>query len=60
MKTYQTSEIKNIVLVGGAGSGKTTLTNRLKERFGDHVSVVYHDSYARCRVLALNLLDRTC
>jgi len=34
-----------IGIAGGTGSGKTTLTNRLKERFGDHVSVVYHDSY---------------
>ncbi len=29
MKTYQTSEIKNIVLVGGAGAGKTTLAEAL-------------------------------
>ena len=34
-----------IGIAGGTSSGKTTLTNRLKERFGDHVSVVYHDSY---------------
>ena len=29
----------------GTGSGKTTLTRRLKERFGGHVSVLYHDNY---------------
>lgn len=34
-----------IGIAGGTGSGKTTLTNRLKERFGRDVSVVYHDSY---------------
>ncbi len=32
-------------IAGGTGSGKTTLTERLKERFGDDVSVIYHDSY---------------
>lgn len=34
-----------IGIAGGTGSGKTTLTNRLKERFGSQVSVVYHDNY---------------
>ena len=34
-----------IGIAGGTGSGKTTLTCRLKERFGDHVAVVYHDNY---------------
>lgn len=37
-----------IGIAGGTGSGKTTLTNRLKERFGDDVSVVYHDNYYKC------------
>ncbi len=32
-------------IAGGTGSGKTTLTQRLKERFGEDVSVIYHDSY---------------
>ena len=34
-----------IGIAGGTGSGKTTLTLRLKERFGDNVSILYHDSY---------------
>ncbi len=34
-----------IGIAGGTGSGKTTLTERLKERFGDDVSIVYHDNY---------------
>lgn len=38
-------DIMIIGIAGGAGSGKTTLTNRLKERFGDDVTVVYHDNY---------------
>ena len=36
-----------IGIAGGTGSGKTTLTRRLKEQFGDAVSVVYHDNYYR-------------
>lgn len=38
-------EIMIIGIAGGTGSGKTTLTNRIKERFGDDVTVVYHDNY---------------
>ena len=34
-----------IGIAGGTGSGKTTLTRKLKERFGPDVSVVYHDNY---------------
>lgn len=34
-----------IGIAGGTGSGKTTLTRRLKDTFGDDVSVVYHDNY---------------
>ena len=34
-----------IGIAGGTGSGKTTVTNKLKEYFGDDVSVVHHDSY---------------
>ena len=32
-------------VAGGTGSGKTTLTKRLKERFGDQISVISHDNY---------------
>lgn len=38
-------DVMVIGIAGGTGSGKTTLTNRLKEHFGDDVSVMYHDNY---------------
>lgn len=34
-----------IGIAGGTGSGKTTITRRLVQRFGKDVSVVYHDNY---------------
>ncbi len=34
-----------IGIAGGTGSGKTTLTNRLKEKFPYSISVVTHDNY---------------
>ena len=34
-----------IGIAGGTGSGKTTLTRKLKERFGQDVSVISHDNY---------------
>lgn len=34
-----------IGVAGGSGSGKSTFTNRLKEAFGDRVTVIYHDNY---------------
>lgn len=34
-----------IGIAGGTGSGKTTLTRRLVERFGDNVCVICHDNY---------------
>ncbi len=36
-----------IGIAGGTGSGKTTLTEHIKKRFGDAVSVIYHDNYYR-------------
>ncbi|NCB64173.1 MAG: uridine kinase [Clostridia bacterium] len=38
-------DVMVIGIAGGTGSGKTTLTQRLKERFGGDVSVLYHDNY---------------
>lgn len=37
-----------IGIAGGTGSGKTTLTENLKQEFGDAVTVVYHDNYYKC------------
>ena len=34
-----------IGIAGGTGSGKTTLTEHLKQHFGEEVSVIHHDSY---------------
>ena len=34
-----------IGVAGGSGSGKSTFTNRLKNEFGDRVTVIYHDNY---------------
>ena len=36
-----------IGVAGGSGSGKSTFTNRLKEYFGDSITVLYHDNYYR-------------
>lgn len=38
-----------IGIAGGTGSGKSTFTNRIKEKFGDDVTVIYHDNYYRQR-----------
>ncbi len=39
------SEILVIGIAGGTGSGKTTLMNRIIERFKDQVTVLSHDNY---------------
>lgn len=39
-----------IGIAGGTGSGKTTLTEKLKERFASDVSVLYHDNYYKKHV----------
>ena len=36
-----------IGIAGGTGTGKSTFTNRLKEYFGDNITVIYHDNYYR-------------
>ncbi|MEE1085658.1 MAG: uridine kinase [Schaedlerella sp.] len=38
-----------IGIAGGTGSGKSTFTNRIKEKFGDDVTVIYHDNYYKRR-----------
>lgn len=39
------SNVIVIGIAGGTGSGKTTITRKLIERFGDDVSVINHDNY---------------
>lgn len=34
-----------IGIAGGTGSGKTTITRRIIQRFGSDVTVIHHDSY---------------
>ena len=34
-----------IGIAGGTGSGKTTLMNRIIEKFSDHITVLSHDNY---------------
>ena len=38
-----------IGIAGGTGSGKTTLTEHIKKKFGDEVSVLYHDNYYKAQ-----------
>ena len=38
-----------IGIAGGTGSGKTTLTQHLKEHFKEHVTVIKHDNYYKAR-----------
>lgn len=38
-------DIMIIGIAGGTGSGKTTVTRKLKDFFGDDISVLYHDNY---------------
>ena len=39
------SAILTIGIAGGTGSGKTTITKRIMERFGGNISVINHDNY---------------
>ncbi len=39
------SDIMVIGIAGGTGSGKTTITNQIKERLGADVTVITHDNY---------------
>jgi uridine kinase len=44
------SDIMIIGIAGGTGSGKTTLTEQIRKRFGEDVTVIYHDNYYRLQV----------
>ena len=48
-------DILIIGIAGGTGSGKSTLTERLKKRFGDEVTVIRHDDYYKEQVLKKRL-----
>lgn len=39
------SNVMVVGIAGGTGSGKTTITRKLMQRFGGNVSVIYHDNY---------------
>lgn len=39
------NDVLVIGIAGGTGSGKTTITRKLVEKFGDDVSVIKHDNY---------------
>ena len=39
------SDVMVIGIAGGTGSGKTTITRKLIECFGEDVSVIHHDNY---------------
>lgn len=39
-----------IGIAGGTGSGKTTLVNQLCKKFGNSVSVIYHDNYYKANM----------
>lgn len=43
------NDIIVIGIAGGTGSGKTTITKAIMKRFGDEVTVIYHDDYYKAR-----------
>lgn len=56
-ENHMTQSLTPIIIgiAGGTGSGKSTLTNRLRDAFGDRVAVLYHDNYYRSyREIPLN------
>ena len=42
-------ETLTIGIAGGTGSGKTTITKKIIQSFGNSVSVIYHDNYYKAR-----------
>ncbi len=43
------NDIIVIGIAGGSGSGKTTITKKIEERFRTDVTVIYHDDYYKAR-----------
>ena len=43
------NDIIIIGIAGGTGSGKTTITKKIEERFQEEVTVLYHDDYYKAR-----------
>ncbi len=43
------TDIMVIGIAGGTGSGKTTITKKIAESFGEDVTVIYHDDYYKAR-----------
>ncbi len=39
------SKVCIVGIAGGSASGKTTIVNRIREKFGDDIVVISHDSY---------------
>ena len=39
------SKICIVGIAGGSASGKTTIVNIIREKFGDNIVVISHDSY---------------
>lgn len=44
-RALRMSNVMVIGIAGGSGSGKTTITRKIIQRFGDNVTVIQHDSY---------------
>ena len=56
------SDVMVIGLAGGTGSGKTTITKKLMQRFGGEVSVIYEffskeDLQIRTKLTSTNIQD---
>lgn len=49
-----------IGIAGGSGSGKTTITKRITERFPNEVSVIYHDDYIIKLTTTCRLSSESC
>ena len=53
------NDILMIGIAGGTGSGKSTLTNQLVNKFGDEITVLRHDDYYKAHD-EMSYEERTC